>query len=367
MTGIDPKNPPPWITRLIDRAVDRKGESFRVEARKIDGKGGANVVSLGVGTFVAPLPEEWSLRPERPYEGRIRVKEGYDIHYRVDSHEDAEAAKGGPQLLRYADEPEFKDDVKTPEDVLRDILISIPGRDPLGKEIVWKWVDPRFGTHVRELLLRCPLINDELVEHRISIGHAIGEWLQLGGFSPELTALDRVAHTAALTRVNFEDTVLMRVPRAWKVDDASDPGDERRLYAVDEPQDRETLWVTSQVVDLPDYDDERIPRAGMAKIVDGVWKSIQANDTKRWLTRRREELADGDILIVTANEEEERGEPLRRITWIRYAIRDDAMIWAPIHLVTAAKYLQERAQIEMEALVDREVRNAIILRPPHRT
>lgn len=367
MGGFDRDNPPAWVKRLIDRWGGAEGAYFHVEARKAEGAGGTNVMALGVGTFVAPLPFGWSLHPEHPYEGRIRVKEGYDIRYRIDSHEDAEAAAGGPPILDYVREPEFKDVVNAPAEVLNDFLISIPDREPMGKDIVWKCIEPFGGSHIRELVLRCPLIKDELLEHRMSIARAIGEWMGLGGFAPELTALDRVAHTATLRRVNFEDTVLMRVPRAWKVEDTSGPGDERKLFAVDAPEDRETIWVTSQMVGLSEYDDVRIPRAAMAQIVDVVWSGIQRNTEKRWTMRRREELDDdGDILLVTANEEEERGEPLRRITWTRYAIRDDVMIWAPIHLVTPMKYLADPGQIETEALVDREVRNAILLQPPPR-
>ena len=161
------------------------------------------MITLGAGTFVAPLPVGWSIRLERPYEGRIRPKEGYDIHYRIDSHEDAEAAAGEPGLLRYASEPEFKDVVKAPSDITNDFLISIPDQQPAGKAIMWKCVEPFGGTHVRELVFRCPLVNEELVEHRISIARAIGEWMGLGRFSPELTALDRVANSEKLKRLVF--------------------------------------------------------------------------------------------------------------------------------------------------------------------
>ncbi len=363
MGGIDPDNPPDWIRRMIESAAGAQGQHFHVEVRKAERDGGAGIMALGAGTFAAPLPDDWLLHPGPPYTGRIRVKEGYDIHYRIDSYEDAEAATGGPALLRYVSESEFKDEVKTPTDILNDFLIAIPGHEPAGRDIVWKCIDPFGGTHVRELELRCPLITDELVEHRMSIARAIGEWLGLGRFAPELTALDRAAHSASLERVNFQNTILMRVPRGWKVEDMSTADEERKHYAVNHPQDRETIWVTSQLVSLPEYDDVRVPRAAMAQIVDKVWRGMKSDTSKGWLSCRREELDEGDILIVTSNEEEEQGETLRRITWTRYAVRDDFMIIAPIHLVTAVQYLDEPEQVEREAAMDREVRNAIFLRP----
>jgi len=216
---------------------------------------------------------------------------------------------------------------------------------------------------VRELVLRCPLVNAELVEHKMSIARAIGEWLGLGGFSPELTPLDHAAHTERLERVNFQDTLLMRVWRGWSVERVSESNG-RALFAVDEPEDRQTIWATSQLLSLPGTDDPRIAQAFMRQIVDGIWASQQADTGKRWLFRRREDLPEGDILLITSNEEEARGQALRRVSWIRYAVRDDWMILAPIHLVTAQKFLAEPAQIETEAMMDREVRNALLMPPP---
>jgi len=358
MAKFDPKNPPEWVRRMLARAADFKGAHTWAEHR--EGDGGSPAISLGGGVFVAPLPVGWTLHPARVCEGRLRVKEGYDIAYRLDSYEDPEAAAGGRRLLAYADEPEFKDMVKSPRDILEDFLISIPDRDPLGKDIVWKCVEPFAGTHIRELVLRCPLATAELVEHRTAIARAIGEWLGLGRFAPEPGALDKVAHTVALERVNFEDTVMMRVPRHWKVEiDSEDEG--RQLFAVDEPGDRETIWVTSRLVPIPPGTD-----AGelLAATVEAVWNGPLAASARDWLMRRREELPEDDVLLITSNEEvDKKGEALRRITWIRYGIRDEFLVWAPIHLVTASQYLDEPAQIETEALVDREVRNAILSRP----
>ena len=362
MGGIDPANPPDWIKRMIEAAVAADCRHTRAEVRPAEGEGGASIIALGAGTFAVPLPVAWSLHSGPPYQGRIRIKEGYDVHYCIDSHEDAEAAAGGAALLRYANEPEFKDVVQTPADILKDFLISIPAGEELGKEIVWKCVEPFGGTHVRELVLRCPLITGELVEHRISIARAIGEWMGLGRFSPEPTALDRVAHSPTLERIGFQDTILMRVPRGWKVEDTSETDEERKLYAVDHPEDRETIWVTSQLFNLPDYDDISVPRAAMAELADMAWRGTGSD--RAWLSRHREELDDGDLLFTAVSEEEERGCTLRRITWTRWAIRDDAMIMAPIHLVTDKSFIDDPEQRDLAAVMEREVRNAIVLRPP---
>jgi hypothetical protein len=94
-----------------------------------------------------------------------------------------------------------------------------------------------------------------------------------------------------------------------------------------------------------------------------VWDDILGAQHRQWMMRRRETLPQGDALLITACEEEEEGEALRRLTWTRYGMRDAHLVWAPVHLVTAMQYVDEPPQVEAEALVDREVRNALLLPP----
>lgn len=359
MATFDPSKPARWVTRLFDRAAKMRGEYSRSETRGL-GDDSANAIALGLGTFVAPLPEGWSLHPTRPFEGRIRVKEGFDLQYRIDSYEDPEAANGGARLLDYVDEPELRHDARTPADVQDKIMVAIPAEDAHGQSIIWKYIDTRFGTHVRELQLRCLLDCAERVANRVSIGEAVGEWLRLGGFSPEATALDQLAHTAVLERANFEDTVLMRVPRAWKIEVDSKNDDGRSLFAVDEPEDRETLWVTSMVYHVSPAPTDAQMEEFRREVFETYWR--QSKDG--WHTRRSRQLRDGDLLVFRETDEVERGEKLRRRNWIRLGIRDEYLIVAPIHLVTALRYLDAPAQIETEALFHREVENALISRPP---
>ena len=353
MSNFDPRNPPAWVRRLMSRAHRPHGRDGHEDAA-----GDGDLVGLGHGTFVAPLPAGWSLHPARPFTGRIRPREGYFIDYRLDSYEDAAAARGEARILDYLDEPGLRDRVRKPKDALANVLVAIPGGEAAGGEIVWKRLDPLGTTHVRELILRCR-ITAALAPHRMAIGRAVGDWLNLGGFAPEITALDRVAHSAALERVDFQDNVLMRVPRAWKVAVETEK-DGRKLFAVDEPEDRETIWVNSRYLRVPAGAD---PGEFLTETADAIWTDTLGPERRQWLMRRREELPEGDILMITANEETENGEALRRLTWTRYGIRDDYLVWAPIHLVTAAQFVDEPPQIETEALVDREARNALLLPP----
>ena len=348
MAIFDPRNPPAWVRQLMSRANRRHGTH------------GGEMISLGLGTFAAPLPAGWTLHPGRPFGGRIRPREGYPIDYRLDCYEDPPAARGEARILDYLDE--MRASVRRPKDALANVLALVPDRDPAGHDIVWKRLDPLKGTFVRELELRCRL-SEALAPHRAEIARSVGEWLNLGGFAPDPTALDRVAHSATLERVNFQDNLLMRVPRAWKVE-VDGEKDGRKLFAVDEPEDRETIWTNSRYVRVPAGADAA---AFMAETVEAIWDGPLAPGNREWLLRRREELAEGDVLLVTANEDEEKGERLRRLSWTRYGLRDlgreEYLVWAPVHLVTSLEFVDEPAQIETEALVDREVRNALLLPP----
>ncbi len=348
MAIFDPRNPPAWMRQLMSRANRRHGTD--------DGE----MISLGLGTYAAPLPAGWTLSPGRPFSGRLRPREGYAIDYRLDCYEDPPAARGEARILDYLDE--MRESVRRPKDALGHVLALVPDRDPAGREIVWKRLDPLKGTHVRELELRCRL-TDALAPHRAAIARAVGEWLNLGGFAPDPTPLDRAAHSATLERVNFQDNLLMRVPRAWAVE-ADSETDGRKLFAVDEPQDREPIWANSCFKPVPPGADAG---AFLADAVAAVWNGTLATGARDWLLRRQEDLPEGDVLLVTANEETEKGERLRRLSWLRYGLREGGgashLVWAPVHLVTAQEFVDEPAQIESEALVDREVRNALLLPP----
>lgn len=120
--------------------------------------------------------------------------------------------------------------------------------------------------------------------------------------------------------------------------------------------------MTSLLYDLPEYDDVRIPWAVMAQFAESAWQG--SKDKKAWISRGREELDDGDLLFTAVSEEEDRGSTLRRITWTRWAVRDDAMITALIHLVTGKEFVDDREQVERAMAMEREVRNAILMKPP---
>jgi hypothetical protein len=360
MGDFDPRNPPAWVRRLMSRAQRAPRREPGAAGPRGDREHAADrdFVGLGHGTFVAPLPAGWTLHPGRPFQGRIRARDGYVIEYRLDSYEDPAAARGEARILDYLDEPGLRDRVRRPRDALANVLVAVAASGRPDAEIVWKRLDPLGATHVRELVLRCRL-GPALAPQRLAIARAVGEWVNLGGFAPEPTALDRVAHSAMLERANFEDTLLMRVPRAWNLE-VDGEKDGRKVFAVDEPEGRETIRASSQYLRIAAGDD---PGEFLADTTDALWNDALGPARARWLLRRREELPEGDVLMTTANEEVEDGEPLRRLTWLRYAIRDAYLVWAAIHLVTAVKFVDEPAQVESEAMVDREVRNALLLRP----
>lgn len=361
MSRIDPTNAPAWIRRMLEEAMRADGAHIRAEVRAAPGNGGATIIALGEGTFAAPLPEAWSYHPASLFDGRLRIKEGYDVHYRIDSHEDPEAAAGGPALLRYANEPEFKDAVETPDDILKDFLISVPAGEDIGKEIVWKCVEPFGGTHVRVLELRCPLLTAELVEHRMSIARAIAEWLNLGRFSPEPTPLDRIAPNPALKRVSLQDRMLMRVPADWTVAITGET-EGRKEYAIGDPPDHHTFWAVTDAQPMPSDEFARLYVRIMAqKIMEKAEKETPCP----WTENRVWELPDGDILIRQSRQwvSEDGSEDARNVAWYRYAVRDAHFVWAELFLVTPNRFLADDDADRIVELFDREIRSAIMLGP----
>ena len=95
------------------------------------------------------------------------------------------------------------------------------------------------------------------------------------------------------------------------------------------------------------------------KLFETSWKASGDG----WHARRRRQMRDGDLVLFRERDETEQGETLHRRNWIRLGIRDAYVIVAPIHLVTAHRYLDEPAQIESEAPFHREVENALMSRP----
>src|SRR5690606_35189672 len=131
--------------------------------------------------------------PEQPFSGSIRLENGPALSYRLDSYEDPPAARGEARLLDYLEIPALRAQVRSATDAFEQVLVSIP-EEP-GGEIVWTRLDGLAGAHLRELVLRCRL-SATMAPHRFAIARAVAAWLNLGGFAPEATALDRVAHNA---------------------------------------------------------------------------------------------------------------------------------------------------------------------------
>ena len=79
MGDFDPRNPPAWVRRLMSRAQRAPGREPGAGGARGDREHGSDrdFVSLGHGTFVAPLPAGWTLHPGRPFQGRIRARDGW--------------------------------------------------------------------------------------------------------------------------------------------------------------------------------------------------------------------------------------------------------------------------------------------------
>ena len=357
----------PWLKRakpIVPGKRRRVGRFMSVEERPAGQSGEVqkNGVRLGHDTFQAPLPANWLLEFVAPMQVRFQTEEGDWIEARLDSYDDPEAARGGRRALAYFDEPEFAGLDLAPDRVLGSVQVSVPQDGE--RDIVWKWLQPFADRYVRELTLRCrPGAAD--ADDRMVMAEAVGEWLSFAHFAEEETALDRVAHTAELERVGFDDALLIRLPRRWPVerDRAGDAPGRGPVYAVENPSDRETLWVQTEREALPAGTEAERYRDESAEAIAHE-AAGEGDEPVRQV--RRETLESGDALVIREDEQPGKngGARLRRLSWYRFGLRDDWLVVATLNLCTLMKYLDEPEQIETEALIDREIRSALMLPPP---
>lgn len=311
-----------------------------------------NMISLGFGTYVAPLPLDWLFEPGLPLQGRLVWPRGERLAYSVECYEDADAAAGRDRLLDFAEEEAYGLPADSAQDVLDDILLMVPaGGVDDDRPIVWKWLEPFAGTHVRELRLTMPLHPD--IDLRDTQLNAVNEWLRYGDWAQERTRLDDLAQSATLKRETFGESLVMRVPREWRTEDLGEDG------WVAEPVDElETLWLAT-VAFRADVRDPAHFEEGVTKITEGF--DFSPGPGHRRLREEIESLDDYDRLYIDARTEPDEGGPIRRTTWRRYTWGEGCLTGAFIHLCTDLERIDEPRFVESAALIEREVRNAAVI------
>lgn len=316
-----------------------------------DESGGSNMISLGFGTYIAPLPVGWTLEPGPPLTGDLVWPRGERLAYSLDCYEDAEAAAGGERLVDFTEEAGYgRPD--SGQAILDDIQMMVPAGGPEDERpIVWKWMEPFGGTHVRELRLALPPPTD--LDLRTTQMAAVTDWLGYGTWAHDRTRLDDLAQSASLEREMFGPALMMRVPREWRTEDLGEDG------WVAEPEDEhETLWLTT----VSYRTDVKSP-AGFAA---GVGEMLAEADFApapghRRLREEREWLDDYDCLFVSARTEDDPEGPIRRTTWLRYTWDAGCLTLAIIHLCTDLARVEQPRFVESAATIEREVRNAAII------
>jgi hypothetical protein len=319
-----------------------------------DDSGQDNMISLGFGAFIAPLPLDWLFEPGLPFQGRLVWPRGERLAYSIDCYEDADAAAGRDRLLDFAEEEGYGVPVDSAQAVLDDILVMVPaGGVNDDRPIVWKWLEPFAGTHVRELRLTMPLHPD--IDLRDTQLNAVNEWLGYGEWAEERTRLDDLAHSAALKRETFGESLVMRVPREWRTEDLGEDG-----WVAEPADEHETLWLTTASFRAEMHDPADFADA-LTKIADGA--DMSPAPGHRRLREEVETLGDYDRLYTDARTEDDAEGPIRRITWRRYTWGEDILTVALIHLCTDLVRVDEPRFVDSAALIEREVRNAAVIPP----
>lgn len=355
---IDVEKRFPWLKGLAPGETHRIGD-VTVDLTGTSAGEGPNGFMLGGGAFTVPLPVKWEFVPDAPFRGFVRAPHGL-MMIELDSHHDPAAARGEAKILDYCTATGRATRPMTPAQALESIHI---GFVPEGEgNMTWLWLEPLADTHLRVLRVVYPCLGDETAEFRKWLAGAVVQWLYLGSFSKEFEAIDSVAHSAELERYNFQDTVLLRIPRGWKVAE-NDEQDGRILYTVDEPEDRETLWVQSALTPLAgERDEDRA--AAFRHLAEGT--AHQVSPVAEGWSQRRVEAGENEILVRAERPETERGEALRRITWVRVCHRGDVAVTLIAHLCTVVADLGREEQRWSAATMETELRKALVRKPTPR-
>lgn len=355
---IDVEKRFPWLKGLALGETHRIGD-VTVDLTGTSAGGAPNGFMLGGGAFTVPLPVGWEFVPDAPFRGFVRAPHGL-MMIELDSHHDPAAARGEAKILDYCTGAGHAARPMTPAEALESIHI---GFVPEGEgNMTWLWLEPLADTHLRVLRVVYPCLGDETAEFRTGLAGAVVQWLYLGSFSKEFEAIDSVAHSAELERRNFQDTVLMRVPRGWKSTEVDDL-DGRIRYAIDDPADRETFWMQSVVTPLAgDSEDER---ADSFRVVALTALMRLSPDESNW-ERLDADPGPGDLLARIEAREDDGGVELRRISWVRIRRCDTAAVTVMAHLCTVAAELDRDEQRWSAATMEAEVRNALVRKPTPR-
>ena len=316
-----------------------------------DEPGRDNMISLGFGTFFSPLPAGWTLEPGPPLTGDLVWPRGERLAYSLDCYEDAEAAAGGERLVDLATEEAYGPPDTRANGMFDHILIQMPVEREDPRPIVFKSLEPFAGTHVRVIRLALPA--DPEIDRRALQAAEIATFLQFGKWAHDRTRLDELAHTATLRRETFGESLLMRVPRDWRTQEV-----EEYRYAVEPPDEAETLWVSFQLFMMrpmiPEVFDVQV-----SSVEEGAREMLDPGD--QLLETADERLGEFDHLARSVITEEDKQGPLRRITWRRYSWSEDIYTIALIHLCTDLDRIDEPRFVDSAALIEREVRNAAVI------
>lgn len=311
--------------------------------------------SIGLGLFSMQVPDDWSWEERYFDEGTFRLPNGLPVACSVESFDDPETI-ASRRFDRYAQEDGFDTVPANPEDCIDNVVgVVRPPRDGRPWAAALKSLSNWKGARIR--VARFFVEGDPGdAEPDMDLIEALGRVIALGTFAATETPLDRIAPSPTLKGINVANVIHMRVPTEWVVKRQNPDG--TGMYLVEPPDSKVediTLWLDYDALQFksgaPPCDLEALARAHLARpeIAPGSGKI-------EWLD-------DVNLLLDYAHPGEEDGEALRFKRWHRYLKEPDCTVIAHFSFVVLEREAELRHILDRLALIDREIRNALI-RPP---
>ncbi|MPY68883.1 MAG: hypothetical protein GEU92_02225 [Alphaproteobacteria bacterium] len=173
----------------------------------------------------------------------------------------------------------------------------------------------------------------------------------------EPTKFDRVAPADGLKLLPLRGGIYLRVPESWVRERENEDGTGRDVF--NEPgRDRWTLWVDFIAYGVGDSEAVDIEQAA-----HDLFEAQKAGSDASEAAFDAMEDRPGEAMFALVSRSEEDGESLRRTFWLKMARTDVGVTVATFNWIVPVQYLEDEDMPALSALVEREIRNALVVAP----
>jgi hypothetical protein len=332
-------------------------------------------VELGLGAARILVPKHWSVESHDLAEATFAVAEiaGATFSVGLSCFEDPEAVRANAldSYLNHAAAPPLSQDSV---DSVRDgdgkpdyeqlivhygcTEVGAPGEPEVTAEIdIWRCIHVAPPDHIRvaEFRFRTPMDTDP--DFRRVLLASLRALVAETDWAPEPTKFDRVAPAEGLKLLPLRGGIYLRVPESWVRERENEDGTGRDVF--NEPgRDRWTLWVDFVAYGVGDSEAVDIEQAAR-----DLFETQKAGSEASEAAFDAMEDRPGEAMFALVSHSEEDGESLRRTFRLKMARTDVGVTLAIFNWIVPVQNLEDEDMPALSALVEREIRNALVIAP----